>query len=66
MLQDCVDATNTTTAQMERVMSEGGCQESQSTHNWKNTKAAGVKTQEIRKSDPGIKYIEEWIHRTTN
>ena len=36
-------------------MSEGGCQELQSAHNWKSANVVGVKTWEIRISAPGIK-----------
>ena len=56
MVQSCVDAINATVLhKMERDMSEGGCQDSQSGHDWKSAKAAGVKTQEVRVSAPGIK-----------
>ena len=59
MLQGCVDATNTAILhKMEKVMSEGGCQESQSAHDWKSAIVVGVKTQEIRISEPGIKNVK--------
>ena len=40
MLQGCADMTNTIiVCKMERVMSKGGCQELQSTHDWKSNKS---------------------------
>ena len=43
---------------------QGRVSESQSAHNWKNTKALGEKTWEIRVSALGIKEVKERIHGT--
>ena len=44
MLQDCVDMMNTMAPyKMERVISEGGCQELQRAHDWKSVKAVEIK-----------------------
>ena len=56
MLPNCVGMTNTTTLhKTERVISEKGYQELQSTYNWKEATEVGVKMWEISISALGIK-----------